>query len=148
MKKLLLLFFASLMSVTLSYQVGHAIPAPAPDFDDLPAGVDVEQLSELEQRFYDATIATLTENSTQNADDIVIDDIRITSDESYALVNWLYGPAGGVVLFEKTEADEIVILTEGGGFLPQSSLEAMGIPSESARELLAEETPSSQPWNQ
>ena len=49
----------------------------------------------------------------------------------------VYGPAGGITLLRKVDQD-IQIVEEGGGTLLQSNIEAQGIPSKAAEEIVSE----------
>jgi hypothetical protein len=121
MKKLIIPFVLSLLTVCLfHFQSANA------------------QLSDVEQSFQSAAIAALSENGSMNVDEIEIRRINVTSDDRYALVDWIYGPAGGVTLLEK-KGEEIEVLTQGGGALLRADLEHMGISPESAAELLPED---------
>ena len=95
-------------------------------------------LSDVEQPFYDAALVHLSQDGNRDVNQLNIRDLVVTSDGKYALADWNYGHAGGVTLMENNEG-QIGILTHGGGALLQSDLEAMGIPSKSATELMAEE---------
>ena len=126
MKKLILLPLVSLfVSISTSWQPFIAQQSGS------------TQTTDAEQRFQDAVIERMS-NGFRDPDDIVIRRLNVSSDEAYALASWNYVEMGGITILHQKN-DEIEVLTHGGGALRQEDLVNMGIPVETAVELLQED---------
>lgn len=120
MKRFLLLLLASLsLSVAIGWQASIA-----------------QQIS-AEQQFQNAAIAYIS-HGFRDPNDIVVRKLSVSSDEQYALASWNYLEIGGMTVLKK-EGEKIKVLTHGGGAINQAGLEAVGIPTRSAIELLSED---------
>ena len=118
-----------------------AQPNPPPTATNSPIGNAIAQATPTAEQSDDAIQAAVVQATLDdllaNVTDATVEPevYQATVLGDYALASWLWGEGGGQSVLSK-ESGEWQVLSSGGGALDAATLEALGIPADTAQTLI------------